>query len=67
MEAIDGQGVQWTDIYLRVAADLPLPEVKLGMEAWLAVHLQLVNVPRIAATMDTPKPGQKRFSQISVG
>ena len=44
----------------------PVPEAKLGMEVWLAVHPQLVSVPRIAATMDALKPGLKRFSQNRV-
>lgn len=44
-----------------------LPEMKLGMEVWLAIHPQLVSVPRIAATMDALKPGLKRFSQDGVG
>lgn len=44
-----------------------LPEVKLGMEVWLAIHPQLVSVPRIAATMDALKPGLRRFSEQGAG
>ncbi|OBS51393.1 MULTISPECIES: LysR family transcriptional regulator [Methylosinus] len=43
-----------------------LPELKLDMELWLAVHPQLIGVPRIAATMKALKPGLKRFSRIGV-
>lgn len=42
-----------------------VPTAKYTMEVWLAVHPQLVNVPRVAATMDALGSGLSRFGQSS--
>lgn len=40
--------------------------MKRGVAVWLAVHTQLVSVPRIAATMDALKPERKYFGEDGV-